>query len=105
MYPEAVTCFITGEQFDRNTEQTQDEISRIKELTGESYNPSMQDLEAYSKKYGFPIGPDNEVVELAFNYGKHFLDTKEYGGAKYCLGIAYELTEDKGIKEMLESLP
>lgn len=105
LYPEAVACFITGEQFDRNAEQTQAEVSRIKELTGETHSPSMQDLGEYSMKYGFPIGADNEVVGMAFNYGKHFMETKEYGGAKYCLGIAYELTEDNSIKELLESIP
>ena len=65
----------------------------------------MKDFEEYSKQYGFPLGADNEVVELAYNYGKSFLEEKEYEGAKYCLGIAYELTDDEGIKEMLAAIP
>ena len=44
-------------------------------------------------------------MELAYSYGKHFLEEKEYNGARYCLGIAYELTDDKSIKEILATIP
>ena len=105
LYSEAVACYIMGDQFDKNAEQTQAELEYIRQMSGQTFNPSMQDLEAYSKKYGFPIGADNDIVGLAYDYGKHFLDAKEYEGAKYCLGIAYELTEDEGIKELLATIP
>ena len=105
LYPEAVACYIMGDQFAKNMKQTQDELGYIQQVTGKSFNPSMKDFEEYSKQYGFPLGADNEVVELAYNYGKRFLEEKEYEGAKYCLGIAYELTDDEGIKEMLATIP
>ncbi len=65
----------------------------------------MDDFEAYSKKYGFPIGADDVVVGLAYDYGKRFLEEKEYEGAKYCLGIAYELTDDENVKKILATIP
>ena len=104
LYPEAVACYIMSDRFENNVKQTQDGLNHILQVTGETFNPSMTDLEAYSKKYGFPIGADKDIVELAYNYGKHFLEEKEYGGAKYCLGIVYELTDDAGIKELLDTI-
>ena len=105
LYPEAVTCYITGEQLDNEAKQTQDEVNLIQQLTGHTFNPAMKDLEEYAKRYGFPIGADKEIVELAYSYGKHFLEVKEYEGAKYCLGIAYELTGDEEVKKVLNSMP
>ena len=32
-------------------------------------------------------------------------ENKEYEGAKYCLGIAYELTNDEEVKKMLDTIP
>ncbi len=105
LYPEAVACYVTGDQFEKDAKQTQSELYYIQQVTGQTFNPSMKDLGEYSEKYGFPIGADREVVDLAYYYGKQFLESKEYEGAKYCLGIAYELTVDETIKEMLASIP
>jgi len=105
LYSEAVTCYVTSAQFEENLKETQDALSHIRQITGKNFDPSMQDLDEYSKKYGFPIGADNEIVGLAFNYGKQYLEAKEYEGAKYCLNITYELIGDESIKEMLASIP
>ena len=99
------SVYIMGDQFDKDAKQTQAELYYIQQVTGKTFNPSMKDFEEYSKKYGFPIGADNDVIGLAYNYGKRFLEDKEYEGAKYCLGIAYELTEDEEIKKVLDTIP
>ena len=105
LYPEAVACYIMGDQFEKDAKQTQAELYYIQQVTGKTFDPSMEDFEEYSKKYGFPIGADGDVVGLAYNYGKHFLEDKEYEGAKYCLGIAYELTNAEDIKKILDGIP
>ena len=105
LYSEATACYIMSDQFEKDAKQTQSELYYIQHVTGKTFNPSMKDFEAYSKKYGFPIGADDDIVGLAYNYGKHFLKEGEFEGAKYCLGIAYELTEDESIKKILAEIP
>lgn len=104
LYSEAVTCYIMSDQFEKDAKQTQAELYYIQQVSGKTFNPSMKEFEEYSKKYGFPIGADDDVVGLAYNYGKHFLEEKEYEGAKYCFGIAYELTNDESIKRILDTI-
>ena len=51
------------------------------------------------------MGPDNDVLGLAFAYGKHFLDHKQYQPARYFLEILHDLTHDDEIADMLEAIP
>ena len=92
LYPEAVACYMMSDRFDRDSEQTRAELDLIRRITGQTFEPTDEDIEAYSKKYGFPLGADKDIVELANRYGKYFQEEKEYAGAKYCLDIANALT-------------
>ena len=105
LYPEAVACYTMSNSYEKDVKQTQDEYFYIQQITGKSYNPSMEDFKEYSEKYGFPNGANEEVLGLAYNYGMRFLKEEEYDGAKYCLGIAYELTDDEKLKNILATIP
>ena len=66
--------------------------------------PTMDELREYGEKYNFPIGVSDDILGIAFSYGKHFADDGEKEGAIYCFEIFYELTDDEKIKDLIETL-
>lgn len=106
LWSEAKACFIMSLQFERESKNAQSELYYIDHVTnGVVAQPTMDQLREYSAKYGFPVGADNDVLGLAYAYGKHFFEKKQYDGAKYFWTILYRLTDDEEIKRMLEVFP
>lgn len=66
--------------------------------------PTIDELREYGEKYNFPIGVSDDILSIAFSYGKHFSQNGEREGAIYCLEILYNLTDDEEIKELIEKL-
>lgn len=66
--------------------------------------PSMDEMREFAKKYEFPIGPDQQVVGLAYGYGKQCFEEGVKDGAKYFLMIAYDLTAAPEAKELLDQM-
>lgn len=74
------------------------------ETQGGATRPSLGAMRSYGEKYGFPIGPDAKIIETAMLYGKTMLANKKYQHAAYFLDIAYKLTENKELKELLDGI-
>jgi hypothetical protein len=72
---------------------------------GEPILPSDEQLEEYAIRYEFPLGASQDVLGLAYAYGKHSLDAKAYDGARYFLDIVYGLTSDEDVRELLNQIP
>lgn len=99
-YPEAMGCYGISTAYDKEAKQAMSEMYYIhSETDGKVRPPSDDELSVFAKKYGFPIGPDDNIVSLAVGYGKLYLDKQMYDGARYAFEIVYELTEDKYIKK------
>ena len=62
-------------------------------------------MKRYSAQYGFPMGADKDVLGIAHAYGTGFLKDGNDEGARYCLSILYELTQDEEVKKIIESIP
>lgn len=106
LWSEAIACNLMSMQFDRESKSAQSELYYIQQVTkGKIPEPGMKELEKYSKKYGFPIGADRNVLGLAYGYGKHFYEAGQMDGAGYCWKIFYDLTHDDEIKKLLDKLP
>lgn len=106
LWSEAIGCNIMSLQYDKESKNAQSELYYIQQKThGQIKEPSLDDMKEYGKKYGFPIGADNDVLGMAYAYGKHFFDQKEEEPARYFFTILYNLTEDQQIKELLDQLP
>lgn len=106
LWSEAIACYLLSLQFDHESKQAQSELYYINSSTdGKIPEPSIDQAKAYGDKYGFPIGADDDVLGLAFSYGKHFLDQNAVDAAKYFLTIVYDLTGDNEIAKMIDSLP
>ena len=105
LYSEAMSCYILSTFMDKDSDQAQSEMYYIHSKTnGTVKEPTMDEITAYSEKYKFPIGPDKDVIGLAMAYGKHFVENGQKDGAKYLFQIAYDLTRDDEIRNILESL-
>ena len=103
-YSEAVAALLLSKNYEEDAQQVQSELYYINQVTGGIKTPSVEEAKQYSEQYGFPMGADKEILHLAYNYGKHYLDAGQKEPARYFLSILYELTDDEEIKKMLDSI-
>lgn len=103
-YHEALGVFMLSRQFDPENKNTLSEIEYIKNNAGELKEPTAEEMKEYAAEYGFPIGAHEEVLGIAFAYGKHFAGSRSKKAAKYCFQIVYDLTGDGETKELMERL-
>ena len=101
----AKTCLMLSLQYDKNNQSAHSELYYIDAKTRRHIEPLNQDaMYAFFKENDIQLGPDDDVLGLAYNYGKHFLDEKGYDAAEYFLNIVYDLTDDTEIKTMIEEV-
>lgn len=103
LYKEAIGCYLMSLKYDNSSKNAQSELFYISSLSDVN-KPTMEELEEIASTYGFPIGPDKDVLGLSYTYGIHFKEQGEKKGAKYCLSIFYDLTEAPEVKELIDSL-
>ncbi len=105
LWSEAVSCYLMSQVFEPDASQAANELFYIEQKTeGKVKQPSPRQLHEYAEKYGFPLGPDGDVLRIAYSYGKHYMDQKAFEPARYFLSIAYDLTEDDTVKKMLDTI-
>ena len=105
MYKEAAGCYLMSLQYDRDNKTAQSELYYIQSKAPQGFTePTLEEFKEYGNKYGFPIGAYDDVLGIAFSYGKRMAQDGQTEGAVYCLEIVYELTDDESIKEMIENL-
>ena len=61
-------------------------------------------MKKFSRKYGFPLEPNEDVVGLAIAYGRNSAENGNDEFAKYFLNIAYDLTHFDEVKQLLDEL-
>ncbi len=106
LYSEAKVAYIMSLQFERDSEQALKELYYVDEKTNHQLEkPSIEKLKEFSEEYGFPIGADLNVLNLAFENGKKSLEKRNPGLARYFFTILYDLTNDPDIKAALDKLP
>lgn len=106
LYPEAVTVYSLSLPYDKESGPAEAALLRIREKTGgELPEPSAEQIAAYAERYGFPLSAEQGIPELAASCGKRFLEQGDTDSAAYFLTIAYELSHDREIRELLEQLP
>ena len=106
LYSEAKVAYIMSLQFERDSEQALKELYYVDEKTNHQLEkPPIEKVKEYSEEYGFPIGADLDVLNLAFEKGKEGLEKRNPGLARYFFTILYDLTNDPDIKAALDKLP
>ena len=104
-YHEAMMCYMRSLYYDCDSKVAENEINGLYKMCNvEIEMPMAEECRAFTEKYGFPLGADNELLSMMYAYGKHFLDNQEKDGAAYCFGLFYELTDDPEVKKILDQL-
>ena len=106
LYDVAAGCLHLSLAYEKESNVAQAELYYIQSKVGErSIRPSDDELRQYTGQYGFPLGASEDVLGLAYAYGKHALEEEEFDKARYFLEIVYGLTDDEEVKELLGQLP
>lgn len=100
-YDLAVCCETFSLQFEKSN-LVQSELYYISTKTGKVFDPTLEDIQSAFETNGIPFGPDGDVMGIAYTYGKHFFDEKEYNAAAYFLDIFAGFVNDDEVNQMLE---
>ena len=104
MYSEATFLYWMSMRYEPDSRTAQAELYYIEQMAEEEVKQlSVNEVRALSETYEFPLGADKLVLNLAYQMGKHRLETHQ-PGAEYFLTIAYDFTHDEEIKGMLDSI-
>ena len=103
-FKEAICAYTLSLQY-VNNEIVQSELYYISQVTRKKIEqPTLEQIKKVAKKYGFPVGADEDVIGLSFTLGKQAMESSDFEAVKYYWGILYNLTEDEEIKKVLEKL-
>ena len=90
--------------FEKST-MVQSELFYISQKTGKlSTPPSVEETQKILKNLEVPLGPNQDVLGIAYSMAKDAEEKQNYDIARFGYGILYELTEDDEIKAKLEAL-
>lgn len=82
LYREAVTAYLLSTHFEKNR-MVQSELYYIGQKTGEPVaNPTYEEMKAIAEKYHFPTTADQDVLGLAYTYGKDAFEEQKMEQAR-----------------------
>ena len=61
-------------------------------------------MEKIADRYGFKLGPDDDIIGLSYLHGKHCFARGAYGWAEYFWNITYDLTHDDEVRKKLDEV-
>lgn len=88
-----------------DSEMARTELKYIGEQIGsEPVEPSNEGVEKVCRDLRIPLGPNPKVIDTALTLGKLALQMNKKDLGEYCYQLAYDLTGDEKILELLDSL-
>lgn len=94
-YPASAALFYASEYFGATT-NSEEGIKRIIEECGQTpVAPEIEELKEILKKDGLEYGLDPEILSLIYDLSFDLQNRENKDGAKFCLEILFELTEDE----------
>lgn len=106
-YAEAMGCLVMSLQHDpdKEAEIAHDELVTLYLKTdGKPPVPSEEEMAAYSKQYGFPIGADPQLMNVAYEVGLNCRKEGNLQAALYFFTILGRLTDDDTVQKTLAQL-
>ncbi len=102
-YETAVCCLLFSERF-ANSDMVQSELYYIMQKSGKDYDPSVDDLKRCFETHVIPLGPDDEMLKIAFVYGRKMYEDQDLYGAGYFLSLFSAYIDDDEVEKMLEDI-
>ena len=105
-YDLAMACDGMSQSYEKTSRIATAEMQyALKMSDGKAKAPSYQDAVKMAEAAGIPFGVNKEILSLAYTMGKNCLDRKQNKMARYYIQIVANLTHNKEIKELLDSIP
>lgn len=104
-YALAIGCYMMCQEFDENNKDAMQGLKKLYEITkGTVSPPSFEEVKRLAEEEDLPLGPNRDIVGLAFAYGKKYYEDANYEAAKYFLQIGYDLTGDEDVEKILQEI-
>jgi tetratricopeptide (TPR) repeat protein len=101
----AASCILMSLQYAPDDKNAVSELFYIEHMAGKAADQvNFEDFKRFSEQYDLPIGADDVILDLAAQFGKHFLNEGNNDLAAYFLTIFYDLTDDEQVKTILEQI-
>lgn len=105
-YEAAEVCHLMSRIWDPDDGLANKELVYISQKSGNAIGHlSDERIGKVQDQLGFTLYPNKTVINLARDFGKSFYDDQNWPAARDCLGILYDLTDDKDAAEMLAQIP
>ena len=91
-----------AQSYDDNEYQRFDDVNE--DTLNEFNDHSIEDIKEYLKSKGLPYGPSIEVLTICKNLGFQLDEDKKVVPALFYFNIAYDLTKDPAIKDVIDDL-
>ena len=103
-YPIAAALFYASE-FNGTNISSEEGINKIINITGQTpVAPEIEEVKEALKKDGLEYGLDTEILSLIYDLSFDLQNRNNKEGAKYCLEVLYELTDDDKYQREIEFL-
>ncbi len=103
--PEVARCCYVYSNIYYHTDNADNELKyleeALKDKTPELTIPQMQDV---FREKGIEPGPDPDTIGIVYRVGELMMEDKEYGLAKDCFSIVYDITREEQLGVMLDEL-
>jgi tetratricopeptide (TPR) repeat protein len=104
-YTAAIALFFLSLSFDQESKMAQSELLYIMQKTGKAIKPpAPNEIIELLKKYNIPLGANKLILGVAFAIAKEAQNHKDYSAAKFFYEIYYDLTGDKEVKNIIETI-
>lgn len=105
-YDMAMACYSMSLSYEKTSRVATAEMQYVQQLSnGKAKVPAYPDAVKMAQAEGIPFGVNKEVLSLAYTWGKNCLDRKQNKLARYYIQIVANLTHNKEIQELLDSIP
>ena len=103
-YSSAVCFYCHSLKLHNNPKITAD-LSVVRQALGTGLEvPAKAEIYAAFRKYDMRPGANDVIITAAYELGLELLEKQQLQPAKYCLGIAYDLTNDEEIGKMVRQI-
>ncbi len=102
-YYTSACCFMFSGGYE-NHPMIASELAYIEQVTGKRPDPNLEDLAGCFEEHGIPLSVNEEILKIAYSYGKHFFAEQNKDAVSYFWGIFAEFVPDEDVQAVLDHI-